>query len=388
MNINFIGKEFERLAQLEDYINYEYEPKSNMKYGKRNIYFDDIKLDFINEVNTYGFSPFILESFVEQREDPNIMRFITKRFNHGLTNYVKLQTKGVFSHYKKNKKKLLFQKSMKNLKNRSTEKIKKKKQNLISNIFLIRKNEEEDVKINDRKNNFLKKALGGMGGNKLNIDMNDININMNMSDKKQILHEEKNNDTSSERKQDKNKNNINANKIPLLKKILAIYDKENIQKNNIQNELPSILNNNYNYDEINIKQGNLKSFLDKINKVSLDNKYYINDDRKVLTLSKNKNILGNKRIFSPIISRNSYKTNEQIQTFRKKSKLIRNKSMEPQNMKENNKFGMKIKNQKNNNTDEFLLFAKAIPYKYIVYGNNFPKKDLFEYRTIKKLNSL
>ena len=218
--------------------------------------------------------------------------------------------------------------------------------------------------------------------------MNDININMNMSDKKQILHEEKNNDTQSERKQDKNKNNINANKIPLLKKILAIYDKENIQKNNIQNELPSILNNNYNYDEINIKQGNLKSFLDKINKVSLDNKNYINDDRKVLTLSKNKNILGNKRIFSPIISRNSYKTNEQIQTFRKKSKLIRNKSMEPQNMKENNKFGMKIKNQKNNNTDEFLLFAKAIPYKYIVYGNNFPKKDLFEYRTIKKLNSL
>ena len=172
----------------------------------------------------------------------------------------------------------------------------------------------------------------------------------------------------------------------LLKKILAIYDKENIQKNNIQNELPSILNNNYNYDEINIKQGNLKSFLDKINKVSLDNKNNINDDRKVLTLSKNKNILGNKRIFSPIISRNSYKTNEQIQTFRKKSKLIRNKSMEPQNMKENNKF--KIKNQKNNNTDEFLLFAKAIPYKYIVYGNNFPKKELFEYRTIKKLNSL
>jgi len=198
MNINFIGKEFERLAQFEDYINYEYEPKSNMKYGKRNIYFGDIKLDFINEANTYGFSPFILESFVEQREDPNIMRFITKRFNHGLTNYVKHQTKGVFSHYKKNKKKLLFQKSMKNLKNSNTEKIKKKKQNLISNIFLIKKNEEEDVKTNDGKNNFLKKALGGMGGNKLNIDMNDTNINMNMnmnmnmSDKKQILHEEKN----------------------------------------------------------------------------------------------------------------------------------------------------------------------------------------------------
>ena len=363
MNINFIGKEFERLAQLEDFINYEYEPKSNMKFGKRNIYFEDIKLDFINEVNTYGFSPFILESFVEQRDDPNIMRFITKRFNHGLTNYVKLQTKGVSSHYKKNKKRLLFQRSMKNLKSTNNEKVKKKKQNLISNIFLIKKNEEEDVKINEGKNNFLKKALVGMGGNKLNLFMNDINEQIKR--KNQILENNKNNDISSERKQEE-KNN--GNKIPLLKKILDVNDKENIQKNNIvnNNELPNILNN---FDDI--KQENLKSILDKINKVSIDNKNYNNnDDRKVLTLSKNRNILGNKRIFSTI-SRNNYKTSEQIQTFRKKTKLIRNKSMDPQNMKE--KFGMKLKNQKNNKTNEFLLFAKAIPYKY-VYGN-FTKKE-------------
>jgi hypothetical protein len=367
MNINFIGREFERLAQLEDFINYEYEPKSNLKYGKRNIYFDDIKLDFINEVNTYGFSPFILESFVEQRDNPNIMRFITKRFNHGLTNYVKLQTKGIPSHYKKNKKKLLFQRSMKNLKNNNTEKVKKKKQNLISNIFLIKKNEEEeDVKIDEGKNNFLKKALKGMGGNKLNIDISDINDDL-IKNKKQLLENNKNNDTSSERRQEEK--NI-GNKIPLLKQIFGVNYKENIQKNNIvNNELPNILNN---YDDT--KQGKLKLFLDKINKVSLENKNYNNDDRKVLTLSKNRNILGNKRIFSPI-TKNNYKMNEQIQTFRKKSKLIKNKSMEPQNMKANIKFGMKLKNQKNNDTNEFLLFAKAIPYKYIAYGN-IEKKEI------------
>ena len=374
MNINFIGREFERLAQLEDFINYEYEPKSNMKYGKRNIYFDDIKLDFINEVNTYGFSPFILESFEEQRDDPNIMRFITKRFNHGLTNYVKLQTKGVSSHYKKNKKKLLFQRSMKNLKNNSTEKVKKKKkkkkknksnkkkkkkkQNLISNIFLIKKNEEEEDVKNNESNNFLKKALKGMGGNKLNIYINDLNDEQ-IKNKKHNFENNKNNnnDISSERKSDE-KIFFN-NKIPFLKKILANNNnKENIQKNNNEFPLPNILNN---YDDI--KQGNLKSFLERIN-----NK---NDDRKVLTLSKNRDILGNKKIFSPIVKN---KLNEQI-TFRKKSKLIRNKSMEPQNMKENIKFGMKLKNQKNNNTNEFLLFAKAIPYKYIAYGN-FAKKEI------------
>ena len=333
MNINFIGREFERLAQLEDFINYEYEPKSNMKYGKRNIYFDDIKLDFINEVNTYGFSPFILESFEEQRDDPNIMRFITKRFNHGLTNYVKLQTKGVSSHYKKNKKKLLFQRSMKNLKNNSTEKV-------------------------NESNNFLKKALKGMGGNKLNIYINDLNDEQ-IKNKKHNFENNKNNnnDISSERKSDEKI--IFNNKIPFLKKILANNNnKENIQKNNNEFPLPNILNN---YDDI--KQGNLKSFLERIN-----NK---NDDRKVLTLSKNRDILGNKKIFSPIVKN---KLNEQI-TFRKKSKLIRNKSMEPQNMKENIKFGMKLKNQKNNNTNEFLLFAKAIPYKYIAYGN-FAKKEI------------
>ena len=358
MNINFIGREFERLAQLEDFINYEYEPKSNMKYGKRNIYFDDIKLDFINEVNTYGFSPFILESFEEQRDDPNIMRFITKRFNHGLTNYVKLQTKGISSHYKKNKKKLLFQRSMKNLKNNSTEKVKKKKQNLISNIFLIKKNEEEEDVKNNESNNFLKKALKGMGGNKLNIYINDLNDEQ-IKNKKHNFENNKNNnnDISSERKSDEKI--IFNNKIPFLKKILANNNnKENIQKNNNEFPLPNILNN---YDDI--KQGNLKSFLERIN-----NK---NDDRKVLTLSKNRDILGNKKIFSPIVKN---KSNEQT-TFRKKSKLIRNKSMEPQNMKENIKFGMKLKNQKNNNTNEFLLFAKAIPYKYIAYGN-FAKKEI------------
>ena len=51
MNLHFIGKEFERLGKLEDIINYQYEPKSNKRLGKRNIYFEDLKLDFINEVN-------------------------------------------------------------------------------------------------------------------------------------------------------------------------------------------------------------------------------------------------------------------------------------------------------------------------------------------------
>ena len=122
MNINFIGKEFDRLGDLEDFINYEYEPKSNKRLGKRNIYFDDIKLDFINEVNTYGFSPFILKNFSDQRDDPNIMRYMTKKFNHGLTNYIKLKTKAIAHHTSKEIKKYISKKKKKGAKSQKKEK--------------------------------------------------------------------------------------------------------------------------------------------------------------------------------------------------------------------------------------------------------------------------
>ena len=148
MNLNFIGKEFDRLADLEDFINYEYEPKSNKRLGKRNIYFDDIKLDFINEVNTYGFSPFILKNFTDQRDDPNIMRFMTKKFNHGLTNYIKLENRSIAHHTTKEIKKYISKKK-KFKKN-------KKKKDIYSNIFLIKKT--EDKKKDEVKEKFFAKS--------------------------------------------------------------------------------------------------------------------------------------------------------------------------------------------------------------------------------------
>ena len=95
MNLNFINQEFQRLATVESAIDYEFEPKSKIKNGKRNIYYEDLKNDFINEVNTFGFSPFILENFEKQRKNPNIMKYMDKKFNHGLTNYVKMQNKSI-----------------------------------------------------------------------------------------------------------------------------------------------------------------------------------------------------------------------------------------------------------------------------------------------------
>ena len=75
-----------------------------------------------------------------------------------------------------------------------------------------------------------------------------------------------------------------------------------------------------------------------------------NDEKKVLTLSKNKYILGNKRLFSSISSSNIFtpsKINIGNNTTRR---LTRTKS---------------TKNSKQENIKNFLLFSKAIPYKYV-----------------------
>ena len=59
MNLNFINQEFERLKILEEFITFKFEPRSRITVGKRSIYYNDLKRDFVDEVNNYGFSPFI-----------------------------------------------------------------------------------------------------------------------------------------------------------------------------------------------------------------------------------------------------------------------------------------------------------------------------------------
>ena len=313
MNLNFVGKEFDRLAVLEDFINYEYEPKSNKKLGKRNIYYDDIKLDFINEVNTYGFSPFILKNFSDQRDDPNIMRFMTKKFNHGLTNYVKLETRAIAHHTTQEIKKYISKK-------KKIKKVKKKKE-IYSNIFLIKKN--EDKKKDEAKENFLQKALYELGGNKLNLSMDDeeeignkekenedkakklnnntINSEFDLIKKKELSKDQK--DLILKEKQLLEKKQEEKN-IELLKKYIGVNKgRYSIGKKDFQ-QLPNLFNNS------DTKKTTLKLvFQNKGNNTKTIN---INGDanndiefnRKILTLSKNKDLLGNKRdyIFKRVFS--------------------------------------------------------------------------------------
>ena len=330
MNINFIGKEFEKLAEIDKYINYEFEPKANLKYGKRNIYYDELKHEFINDVNAYGFSPYILQSFMEQRENPNIKRFMKKKFNYGYTNYIKIRTKNVFP---------FSTRLNNNIKFKNTNEDKKEILKLIPDFFLVKKEKYKNSE-NNEKGNFLKKVLNQMGGHKLNISMGE--------------DDEKNKDES---------NIINRNKERNINKLKELRKKSNIAfiKNILENKATKEKNKTLSFNNIdifgnntrnntNIKIKNLKNFFENIKK-NMNEKQ---EDKKVLTLTKNKYILGNKKLFSSISMRNIHSSGT-LSSQRKKRNLKRVNSITiPRKSIEENR-------------NKFLLITKARPYKYMKY---------------------
>ena len=342
MNLHFIGKEFVRLEKLEDIINYQYEPKSNKRFGKRNIYFDDLKLDFINEVSTYGFSPFILKNFGEQRDDPNIMRYMTKKFNHGLTNYIKLKTHAIARHTSQEIKKYISQKKKKFKKNKKPKKI----SNPINSIYLIKKNEEK--KVDEVRENFLQKALQNMGGYKLNLSMDEEEENKEKE--KENKQDEENTENEENTNNDKDQNIINKNDVSSYnetkKSTLLVDTKKKILKKNTQN-FPNIFSNNFNSypnkSKTNNKTLNLKfeEFFENNKKVPYSSK---NKDlnRKSVFSSKNRKTLGNFDLY--LNSINIYSTNKNINT---------------------NNYLTRYSKKKKIKKNEFLLFTKARPYRYM-----------------------
>ena len=343
MNLHFIGKEFERLERLEDFINYQYEPKSNKRLGKRNIYFEDLKLDFINEVNTYGFSPFILKNFGEQRDDPNIMRYMTKAFNHGLTNYVKLKTQAITHHSKNEIKKYISQKKKKLKLIKKPKKMKK----IISSIYLIKKNEEK--KIEEVRENFLQKALQGMGGHKLNISMDEGEDNKDKEKEKENKNEEEISKKVENSGEDKDQNIINKNDISSYnetKKGMLLFDsnQKNFLKKNTQ-QLPNVITNNLKNKTINRKSVNLN-----LEDILVSNKL---KNKKVSYLTKNKDTI-RKSIFLPDNGNTIGKFELDLESIKPKRRLDREKT-----------YLKKFTEKKLINKNEFLLFTKARPYRYM-----------------------
>lgn len=102
MNIAQINKQFLALQNIEKAINYCFEPrkvKDNSAW-RRHMFFKELKDDFIKEVSSYGFSPYIEEPYESQKKDRNIMKFKKGETHRGFQNYVK--RKYVLKTHKRN----------------------------------------------------------------------------------------------------------------------------------------------------------------------------------------------------------------------------------------------------------------------------------------------
>ena len=326
MNLNTLLRGLQRLNELDNYVNYEFEPKTNTfnKFGKRNTYFDEMKQEFINDLNTFGFSPYILRTYKDQRRDPHIKKFIRKKFNYGYTNYVKIRPRNdyIFSPRFHRKKKY-------RLKNRDNS-LKIVPDKLSTNKEKTKKEKPED---ND---NFLKKKFQEMGGHKFVISFEE---------------EKKISDNNI------NDNNTTNNK---LKKRNAVHNIDLVNdilkyKENKESSQSSIKNLSFNNIDIfgNITKTKAKIKAQNINHFFSQTK--AKDEKKVLTLSKNKFILGNKRLFSSISSSNIF-TPSGRNLNRNRSRNVKKPSIIKSS-----------KNFKKENIENFLLFSKAIPYKYISF---------------------
>ena len=64
MNLLLIDKEYKKLRKIEEYITFKFESRSKIKIGKRHLHHKDLKSDFEEEVNAYGFSPLIKSNLI------------------------------------------------------------------------------------------------------------------------------------------------------------------------------------------------------------------------------------------------------------------------------------------------------------------------------------
>ena len=105
-NIKLIDKAFDKVYEIEKKVNYEYEPmyyKKN-KGWKRNLFFKELKKDFVKDVTEFGFCPYLPKACDVQQKNKNISKF-AKIDNYSKLNYIKSLYKKINKDEIDNKKK-------------------------------------------------------------------------------------------------------------------------------------------------------------------------------------------------------------------------------------------------------------------------------------------
>ena len=85
---------FNKLNKLNKYKNYldiYYNPalKNTQTNIKRHKYFLELEKELNEDLLIFGFCPYINQTFLEQKNNPNIQLYKKKKFNNGLYNYIK-----------------------------------------------------------------------------------------------------------------------------------------------------------------------------------------------------------------------------------------------------------------------------------------------------------
>ena len=205
----------------------------------------------------------------------------------------------------------------------------------------MRKNEEK--KTEEVRENFLQKALQGMGGHKLNISMDEEEENKEKEKEGENKDEEEN--TEKEENSDKDKDRtINKNDISSFnetKKGMFLFNSNKKFSKQKTQQFPTLFNSNTKNKNSNRKP------------INLNFEEILEDNKKTPYLSKNRNSI-RKSIFS---SKNGNKISnfelnlDSINTIKKEDRAKR--------------FLRKFTKKKIVKKDEFLLFTKARPYRYM-----------------------
>ncbi len=223
MSINIV-KKLEEINIKDNFINYLYEPRFSKKLDnnwKRHLFFSELKNDFIKDVSSFGFSPYIQETYSTQIKDKNIMKFKKKNYEMGFLNYI--HRKYIKSNDSKNKIN-----SINYVKDNLNHPYSCKSLEIRRLLFKEEKEKKSKNKKKNNKNNFFFKMMKiikskNNNNNNENNNLTENNINNNKNDNflsKALKRIEEQKKKSKKLKKNKFYTNNNTN-------IDDIYDSDN-----------------------------------------------------------------------------------------------------------------------------------------------------------------
>lgn len=173
-NFYICNKELNNLKIKDKLHTHYYEPYSNLKLASKHVYYDEIVKDFKEDINSYGFSPFLHLFTTEQKKNEKIMKFKSKEFQNGYLNFIRSSNN---------------QKVNKSIKEKGVQKNDLQNQRQVEKSNQIREDEREE-------RNFLKSAIEKIQMNhKKKSTNNMINLNDNKKEENMKKIKEVNKDS-------------------------------------------------------------------------------------------------------------------------------------------------------------------------------------------------